>query len=90
MDKFWNTTYIPEEGTMAFYHKLMRHAARMVRPPDWYTLKSHLVARMPGNMFNYLLSKEVTMEYSTVKVILHYARRVEENAQQRARWTEDR
>jgi hypothetical protein len=29
-DKFWNMTYVPEEGIMAFYHKLMRHAARMV------------------------------------------------------------
>jgi hypothetical protein len=89
-DKFWNETYIQEEGIMAFYHKLTRHAARMVRPPDRYTFKSHLVARMPGNMFNYLLSKEVTAEYSTVEMILHYARRVEENTRQRARWTEER
>ena len=89
-DKFWNATYVQEEGIMAFYHKLMRHAARMVRPPDRYTFKSHLVARMPGNMFNYLLSKEVTAEYSMVEAILHYARRVEENARQRARWSEER
>jgi hypothetical protein len=89
MDKFWNETYIQEEGIMAFYHKLMRHAARMVQPPDRYTFKSHLMARMLGNMFNYLLSKEVTVEYSMVETILHYARRVEENARQRARWTEE-
>jgi hypothetical protein len=66
-DKFWNEIYIPEEGIMAFYHKLTRHASRMVRPPDRYTFKSHLVTRMPGPMFNYLLSKEVTAEYSTVE-----------------------
>jgi hypothetical protein len=75
---------------MAFYHKLMRHVARMVRPPDHYMFKSHLMARMPGNMFNYLLSKEVTTEYSMVETISHYTRRVEENARQRARWTEER
>jgi hypothetical protein len=89
VDKFWNESYIPEEGIMAFYHKLTRHASRMVRPPDRYTFKSHLVTRMPGPMFNYLLSKEVTAEYSTVKTILHYARRVEENARQRSRWMEE-
>jgi hypothetical protein len=88
-DKFWNESYVPEEGIMAFYHKLMRHASRMVRLPDQYTFKSHLVTRMPGPMFNYLLSKEVTAEYSTVETILHYARRVEENAQQRLRWMEE-
>jgi hypothetical protein len=41
-------------------------------------------------MFNYLLSKEVTVEYSTVETILHYARRVEENARQKARWSKER
>jgi hypothetical protein len=89
VDKFWNATYIPEEGIMALYHELTRHAARMVQPPDCYTFKSHLVMRMPSTMFNYLLSKEVTMEYSTVETILHYARRVEENTCQKARWLKE-
>jgi hypothetical protein len=89
-DKFWNATYIPEEGIMALYHELTRHTARMVRPPDRYTFQSHLVMRMPSTMFNYLLSKEVTAEYSTVEMILHYARRVEENTCQRARWSKER
>jgi hypothetical protein len=30
VDKFWNESYVPEEGIMAFYHKHMRHASRMV------------------------------------------------------------
>jgi hypothetical protein len=89
-DKFWNATYVPEEGIMALYHELTRHAARMVRPPDHYTFKSHLVMRMPSTMFNYLLSKEVTTEYSMVETILHYARRVEENARQKVRWLKER
>jgi hypothetical protein len=29
-DKFWNATYVPEEEIMALYHKLTRHAVRMV------------------------------------------------------------
>jgi hypothetical protein len=74
---------------MALYHELTRHAARMVQPPDRYTFKSHLVMRMPSTMFNYLLSKEVTTEYSTVETILHYARRVEENARQKVRWLKE-
>jgi hypothetical protein len=45
--------------------------------------------RMPSTMFNYLLSKEVTAEYSMVEMILHYARRVEENAHQKARWSKE-
>jgi hypothetical protein len=89
-DKFWNATYVPEEGIMALYHKLTKHAVRIVQPPDHYTFKSHLIMRMLSTMFNYLLSKEVTMEYSTVEMILYYARRVEENACQRARWSKER
>jgi hypothetical protein len=54
VDKFWNATYVPEEGIMALYHELTRHAARMVRPPDRYTFKSHLVMRMPSTMFKSL------------------------------------
>jgi hypothetical protein len=88
-DKFWNTTYVLEEGTMALYHELTRHAARMVQPPDHYTFKSHLIMRMPSTMFNYLLSKEVTAEYSMVETILQYARRVEENACQKVRWLKE-
>jgi hypothetical protein len=88
-DKFWNATYILEEGIMALYHELTRHAARMVQPPDCYTFKSHLVMRMPSTTFNYLLSKEVTAEYSTVETILHYARRVEENTCQKVRWSKE-
>jgi hypothetical protein len=29
-DKFWNATYVLEEGIMALYHELTRHTARMV------------------------------------------------------------
>ena len=71
-DKFWNATYIQEEGIMALYHELTRHAARIVRLPDQYTFKSHLITRMPRTMFNHLLNNEVTVEYSMVETILHY------------------
>jgi hypothetical protein len=45
--------------------------------------------RMPSTIFNYLLSKEVTAEYSMVETILHYARRVKENPHQKVRWSKE-
>ena len=71
---------------MAFYHRMMRYAARMVRPPDRYTFKRQLIMRLPKDIFDYLLSKEVLAEYSTMESILNHARRVEENTRQLARW----
>ena len=71
---------------MAFYHRMTQYAARMVRPPDRYMFKRQLIMRLPKDVFDYLLSKEVSAEYSTMESILHHARRVEENARQLARW----
>ena len=42
--------------------------------------------RLPKNIFDYLLSKEVSAEYSTMESILHHARRAEENARQLVQW----
>ena len=42
--------------------------------------------RLPRDIFDYLLSKEVSAECSTMELILHHARRAEENARQLARW----
>ena len=80
MDAFQSATYIPEEGVMAFYHRMTRYAAQMVRPPNRYTFKRQLIMRLPKDIFDYLLSKEVSAEYSTMESILHHARRAEENA----------
>ena len=33
-DEFENAICTPEEGVMAFYHRLTRYAARMAWPPD--------------------------------------------------------
>ena len=84
LDVFQSTTYIPEEGVMTFYHRMMRYATWMVRPPDRYTFKRQLIMRLPRDVFDYLLSKEVSAEYSTMESILHHARRAEENAHQLA------
>ena len=42
--------------------------------------------RLPKDIFDYLLSKEVSAEHSTMESILHHARRAEENAWQMVRW----
>ena len=81
-DMFQSATYIPEEGVMAFYHRMMQYATRMVRPPDRYTFKRQLTMRLPKDVFDYLLSKEVSADYSTMELILHHARRAEENVRQ--------
>ena len=81
-DVFQSVTYVPEEGVMAFYHRMMRYATRMVRPPDRYTFKRQLIIRLPKDIFDYLLSKEVSAEYSTMESILHHVRRAEENVHQ--------
>ena len=85
-DTFQSAMYIPEEGVMAFYHRMMWYAARMVRPPDRYTFKRQLIMRLPKDIFDYLLSKEVSAEYSTMESILHHARRAEENVHHMVHW----
>ena len=85
-DAFQSAMYIPEKGVMAFYHKMTRYAAQIVRPPNRYTFKRQFIMRLPRDIFDYLLSKEVSAECSTMELILHHAGRVEENARQMLRW----
>ena len=80
-DAFQSTTYIPEEGVIAFYHRMTWYATQMVRPPDRYTFKRQLIMRLPKDIFDYLLSKEVSAEYSTIESILHHTRRAENMCQ---------
>ena len=61
----------------------------MVHPPDGYTFKCQLVLRLPKLVFEYLLNKEITAEYSMVEAILYYARKAEENAKLRARYSNE-
>ena len=42
--------------------------------------------RLAKDVFDYLLSKAVLAEYSTMESILHHARRAEENACQMVPW----
>ena len=85
-DMFQSATYIPEEGVMAFYHRMTQYAARMVRPPNRYMFKRQLIMRLPKDVFDYLLSKEVSAEYFTMESILHHARKAEENVRQMVHW----
>ena len=71
---------------MAFYHRMMQYATQMVKPPNRYTFKRQLIMRLPKDVFDYLLSKEMSAEYSTMETILHHARRVEENVHQMVQW----
>ena len=71
---------------MAFYHRLTRYADRMVRPPDRYTFKKHYIMRLPKRIFDHLVNKDVTPEYSKMETILHHARRAEEVALQTSRY----
>jgi Aspartyl protease len=88
-DRFWSATYVPSEGVMVFYHRLMRYTTRMVRPPDCYTFKTQFIMRLPKDIFQYLLDKEVTVEYSRIESILHHARRAEEKAWQTEKWHDE-
>lgn len=90
-DVFWGATYAPNEGVMAFYYRLTRYADRMVRSPDRYTFKKHYIMRLPKRIFDHLVNKDVTPEYSKMEMILHHARRAEEVALQMSRyWDEQR
>ena len=53
---------------------------------DRYMFKRQLIMRLPKDIFDYLLSKEVSAEYSTMESILHHARRAEENTRHMVRW----
>ena len=77
--KYKNTCYIPNEGTQAFYDRLTRYAARMVRPPDRYSFKRQLVMRLPKYIFDHLTLNGIMSERSNMQTIMHFAREAEEN-----------
>jgi hypothetical protein len=86
MDVFWGATYAPNEGVMAFYRRLTRYADWMVRPPNRYTFKKHYVMRLPRRIFDHLVIKDVTLEYSRMETILYHARRAEQAAPQTSQY----
>jgi len=89
-EKFGKAQYIAGEGVMAFYHRLSRYVEWMVRPPDRYTFKKHYIMQLLKGIFDYLLSKEITAEYSKMEAILYHARKAEEGINQTAMWYDTR
>jgi len=85
-EKFGKAQYIAGEGVMAFYHRLSRYMEWMVRPPNRYTFKKHYIMWLLKGIFDYLLSKEITAEYSKMEAILHHTRKAEEGINQTAMW----
>ncbi|KAJ7504731.1 hypothetical protein B0H11DRAFT_2347407 [Mycena galericulata] len=72
-DQFWSAKYSAEIGVMGFYHELMTAARRMVKRPDSYTFKTQLMSRMPADMVEALIERNVTAEYCKIKEILECA-----------------
>jgi len=85
-EKFWKAQYKYGEGVMIFCYRLVRYVEQIVRPPDRYTFKKHYIMRLLKDIFNYLLSKKVTAEHSKMELILHHARKAEEEINQMAAW----
>src|SRR6202789_3965862 len=50
VDSFKNAEYDSRDMVVTFYHELVRHAMRMVRPPERYTFKRQFMARMPEDI----------------------------------------
>jgi len=69
---------------MIFCYRLVRYVEQIVRPPDRYTFKKHYIMRLLKDIFNYLLSKKVHAEHSKMELILHHARKAEEEINQMA------
>ncbi|KAJ7098432.1 hypothetical protein C8R44DRAFT_889055 [Mycena epipterygia] len=69
-DQFWNTKFSPEMGISGFYNELYSCAERMVRLPDVYTFKNQLISRLPVGMVRSLVERNVSAEYSSIKMIL--------------------
>jgi hypothetical protein len=78
-DKFRGTTYTADKGVMAFYHRITRYTVQMVRPPDRYSFKKQYILKLT-KIFDHLLIKEVTPEFSKMETILHHTWRAEEIA----------
>ncbi|KAJ7491649.1 hypothetical protein B0H11DRAFT_2399077 [Mycena galericulata] len=72
-DQFWSAKYSAEIGVMGFYHELMTAARRMVKRPDSYTFKTQLMSRIPADMVEALIERNVTAEYCKIKEILECA-----------------
>ncbi|KAJ7226264.1 hypothetical protein B0H12DRAFT_1077821 [Mycena haematopus] len=89
-DTFWTAKYSAEIGIIGYYNQLMTAARRMVKRPDSYTFKSHLMSNMPSGMFHALTERNITAEYSKIKEILDYAVNYEWHQSIRDRYAEQR
>ncbi|KAJ7149894.1 hypothetical protein C8R43DRAFT_951854 [Mycena crocata] len=67
---FWSTKYSPELGPGYFYNELFRAANRMVKRPDSYTFKNQFIARLPEDMADELVDRNITAEYSSMNQVL--------------------
>ncbi|KAJ7853949.1 hypothetical protein B0H14DRAFT_2580128 [Mycena olivaceomarginata] len=72
-EQFWRAKYSPEIGVTGFYNELVTCANRMVRRPDSYTFKNQLMGRLPADMVKFLIRRNVTAEYCSIKEILRCA-----------------
>lgn len=62
----------------SFYAELMKYAARMVEPPDNYTIRRKLMEGLPAEVYRILaLERNINAEESSVDEILTSARQVE-------------
>ncbi|KAJ7259816.1 hypothetical protein C8J57DRAFT_1515178 [Mycena rebaudengoi] len=72
-EQFWHAKFSREIGIMGFYHELMTACRRMIKRPDSYTFKNHMLSRMPTDMVNHLIERNVTAECSSIRKILENA-----------------
>ncbi|KAJ7292439.1 hypothetical protein C8J57DRAFT_1489947 [Mycena rebaudengoi] len=76
-ERFWSTKFSRDIGIMGYYYELMNAARRMIKRPDSYTFKQQLMSRMPADMVNDLIRRNITAEYSNISDILENARNFE-------------
>ncbi|KAJ7147093.1 hypothetical protein C8R43DRAFT_953289 [Mycena crocata] len=72
-EKFWHTKYSPDIGVTGFYNELMAATNRMIQRPDSFTFKNQFMTRLPEKMVRWLIARDVTAEYTGIRVILQMA-----------------
>ncbi|KAJ7282253.1 hypothetical protein C8J57DRAFT_1499230 [Mycena rebaudengoi] len=72
-EQFWHAKFSKEIGIMGFYPELMTACRRMIKRPDSYTFKNHMLSRMPADMVAHLIERNVTAECSSIRKILENA-----------------
>jgi len=77
-EKYDKTRYSSERGALVFYNDMRRCAARMVQPPDDYSMRRKFINGLPLSLAEGVVKAcGISMEHSAMEQILAEVQKME-------------